>query len=172
MTNSQIVECIYRDYDKEITNYIFNKLFHKDYIDDLKQDVYTRLLTLNNDLLYDLYFTTGVMFYIKRMVLNFFNHPRELYQKNTRIRANDIPMPEIYDDVNDEEDEEDYRIKIISDILDKSNFFCHLYRYKLLHNKTDSDIGSDLNINIRTLRYRFKFIKNEIKKEIEGYDKK
>jgi hypothetical protein len=168
MTNNYLVECIHRDYNKEIRTYIKNRLFHKEYTDDMVQEVYLKLLTLNNDKLIDLYFTTGVMNYIQRIVLNMFNNKSSPYYKMRMISTNEFNFDAI------DEVEEDHRIKLIEKVFEScineggnAKFFAELYYDKLRRNLKMSQITKELNITKKVLNLRFKRINNQIKKTID-----
>lgn len=163
MTNAYLVECIYRDFNTEIIKYIKGKLFHKDYTDDLVQEVYIALLKLPNESLKDVYFTEAVMFYIQRIVLNMLNNKNSVFHKQKKI-SNEY-------EIKDEEDdtiEIDDRIQIIHEVLEENKFFNALYKYKLAHNVKLPKIENDLKISKRTLKYQFTKINKKIKEE---YDK-
>jgi len=161
MDNSYIVNCIYRDFDPDIKRYIHNKLYHKQYEGDLRQELYIKLLTLSNEKLVQLYFTEGVMNYIKRIILNIFNNKSSPLYK-IKLESNDIEVPEEF---IEDEYIEDTRIKKISDILNEPLFFNSLYRYKLTYNLTLKKITADLNISRSTLDYQFSLIRKKIKAE-------
>jgi hypothetical protein len=168
MTNSYIIECVYRDFDDIIRCYVRNKLYHKQYTDDLVQEVYLRMLTQKNDKLVMLYFTDGTLNYIRRVITNLLKNHKDVYHKSVRLITQDIPIIEEEDyTVSDEEGYTEYYEKLDDTIeyFDRQEFFIQLYKYYILNSDTlkVKDISRDLNIGKGTLFNKFTRIKKEFK---------
>ena len=166
MTNPEIVECIYRDFNDEITNYISTQ-FRWQYVDDVKQEVYTKLLTLNNKSLFNVYFTIGVMFYIKRIILNIKKHKYSVYNKmRLRYDYETTETSEQKEELTYEDQLKEHRLNVITDVLESHDFFAQLYKYKIKNNVPLYTIEKDLLISKRSLRYQFELVRKKIKSKI------
>jgi hypothetical protein len=160
MNNNELLECIIKKYDKDIRNFVYATLFHKEYVDDVIQEVYIRLLTIKNDTLCELVNKETVMFYIKRVVYNLYNNHSGVFQKY-RINNDYIEYPDVVDVEYDMEYDE--LVERCCELFDEHNFWVRLYRYYILNNKTMLDISNDLKLSTYIIRKQFNSVKNKIK---------
>lgn len=172
MTNTDIVNIVYQQHINNMYIFVNRNVYHKQYAEDILQEMWVKLLTVDNNILNCHYNNNTILFYMKKMILNMFNKPTSNYHKYIRMKNDyiDYTHIDIPDDIYNDEYYKKY--EYISSYNYEIDFFTKLFKYYICGNvnrekKTMKEISQDLNISKFYINKNFDIVKQKIR---EKYD--